>query len=126
MVMKILAVDDNYDIVKMLRMTVESMGHMFYAEYAGRKGLQRIRNELFDLVFLDLSMPGYTGLDVIDALTRDNLLRRQPVVLFTASHMDVNTLEKSMAGKGLYAVLPKPADIDQIMNIIQSVESSSN
>ena len=123
--MKVLVVDDNYDIVKMLRMTVESMGHEFHAEYAGRKGLQRIRNDLFDLVFLDLSMPDYTGLEVIDVLAQENILRRQPVVLFTASHMDVNSLEKSMAEKGLHSVLPKPADIDQIMNIIQSVDSGS-
>ena len=124
--MKVLVVDDNYDIVKMLRMTVESMGHKFYAEYAGRKGLHRIRDELFDLVFLDLSMPDYTGLEVIDALEKENLLRRQAVVLFTASHMDVNSLEKSMVGRGLYSILPKPADIDQIMDIIQAVESGSD
>lgn len=123
MVMKILAVDDNHYIVKTLRLAVETMGHMFYAEYTGREGLQRIRSELFDLVFLDLSMPGYTGLDVVDALARENLLRRQPVILFTA-YADVSALEKSMAGKGLYAILPKPADLDQITNIIQSVESS--
>lgn len=124
--MKVLAVDDNYDIVKMLQMTVEALGHEFHAEYSGLKGLQRIRNDIFDLVFLDLSMPGYSGLDVIDALDKDNILRRQAVVLFTASHMEPDSLGKSLTEKGLHSILSKPADIDQILHVIQSVESSSD
>ena len=115
--------DDNHDIVKMLQMTADAMGHEFHAEYTGQKGLRRIRAESFDLVFLDLAMPGYSGLQVIDALDKDNTLRRQAVVLFTAAHMDAGALEKELVPKGLHSILPKPADIDQIMSVMQSVES---
>lgn len=123
--MRILSVDDNYDIVKLLRVTVEHLGHEFHAEYNGRDGLSRIRNEKFDLVFLDLEMPGYSGLDVIDALVRDGIMDRQAVVLFTASFLDKRTVQERASVNEIHSILTKPADIDAIMQTIMDVEAKS-
>ena len=124
--MRILTVDDNYDIVNLLRVAVEHLGHEFHAEYNGREGLRRMRNEKFDLVFLDLEMPGYSGLNVIDALERDGVMERQTIVLFTASFLDQRTIHERATQKGVYSVLAKPADLDAIIKTIQSVESKSD
>ena len=124
--MRILSVDDNYDIVKLLRMAVEHLGHEFHAEYNGTDGLRRIRGEKFDLVFLDLEMPGYSGLDVIDALAEDGLMERQAVVLFTASFLNKRNIQKRVLQKGVRSILTKPADIDAIMQTIMDVDSKSS
>ena len=123
--MRVLSVDDNYDIVKLMRIAVEHLGHEFHAEYNGTDGLRRIRNEKFDLVFLDLQMPGYSGLDVVDALARDGLLKRQPVVLFTASFLDKRNIQEIALKKGVRSILTKPADIDVIMQTMIDVDSES-
>lgn len=123
--MRILSVDDNYDIVKLLQMAVESLGHEFHAEYNGTEGLRRIRNEKFDLVFLDLEMPGYSGLDVIDALEREGIMTRQAVVLFTASFLAKSDVQTAVIRKGVHSILTKPADLDAIMETIMDVESKS-
>ena len=122
--MKILGIDDNHDIVQMLEMTVESLGHKFDYALDGQEGLEKIRNEKFDLVFLDLSMPDFTGLDVIDALVKDGTMQQHNIVLFTASYLGVKDLEKDLEKNGVHSILAKPADIDQIIGKINEIEST--
>ena len=122
--MKILEVDDNPDIVQFMEMTIQSLGHEFDSAPGGKEGLEKIRNEKYDLVFLDLSMPDFTGIDVIDALEAEGILDKQKIILFTASYLGLESLEKDLMNKGIYAILAKPADIDQIMEKIDEVEAS--
>ena len=105
-------------------MTVESLGHEFDSAPGGREGLEKIRNEKFDLVFLDLSMPDVMGLDVIDALIKDGAMEHNNIVLFTASYLGISDLEKDLQKKGVHSVLAKPADIDQIIARINEIEST--
>jgi DNA-binding response OmpR family regulator len=51
---------------------------------SGQEGLERIRNENFDLILLDLAMPKFSGKEVIQSFTRDELLQMN-IVIFTAS-----------------------------------------
>lgn len=122
--MKILGVDDNPDITQLLEMTIESLGHEFDSALGGREGLEKIRNEKFDLIFLDLSMPDFTGLDVIDALIEDDMIKQNTIVLFTASYLGIGDLEKDLQKKGIHSVMTKPADIDQIIAKISEIEST--
>lgn len=121
--MKILAVDDNADILGMMEMVVSSLGHQFESASGGRMGLGMIRKEKYDMVVLDLSMPDFTGLDVVDALAAEGILKRQPVILFTASYLGVSGTEEDIISKGVHSILPKPADIDKIMAKIAEIEA---
>lgn len=122
--MKILEVDDNPDIIQFVQLTVESLGHEFDSAPGGREGLEKIRNEKYDLVFLDLSMPDFTGMDVIDALIEEGIMDKQPIVLFTASYLGLEKLEQELQKKGVTSVLTKPADIDQIIEKINEIEAT--
>ena len=51
----------------------------------GREGLERIRNDKFDLVLLDLAIPDFSGWDVIKSLHQDGLIKSKNIVIFTAS-----------------------------------------
>ena len=48
---------------------------------SGQEGLERIRNENFDLILLDLAMPEFSGKDVIQSFTRDQLVQKNIVSL---------------------------------------------
>lgn len=121
--MKVFGIDDNPDIIQLLEMTVESLGHEFDSALGGKEGLEKLRNAKFDLVFLDLSMPDFMGLDVIDALVDDGTIKQHNIVLFTASYLGVGQLEKELQKKGVHSVMTKPADIDQIIAKINEIES---
>lgn len=122
--MKILEVDDNPDIVQFMEMTIQSLGHEFDSAPGGKEGLEKIRNKKYDLVFLDLSMPDFTGIDVIDALEEEGILDKQKIILFTASYLGLESLEQDLKNKGIYDILAKPADIDQIIEKIDEIEAS--
>ena len=51
----------------------------------GREGLERIRNDKFDLILLDIAMPEFSGSDVIESLRQDQLIESKKIVIFTAS-----------------------------------------
>ena len=121
--MKVLAVDDNQDILNLISLIVESMGHNLELAHDGQEGLELIRSKEYDLVFLDMSMPNLTGLEVIDALVQDGIIKKQRVTLFTASYLGVEDIESDLRKKGVYSILAKPADIDQVTDLLEKVAS---
>ena len=121
--MKVLAVDDNEDILNLLKLIVESTGHNLEIALDGQAGLDLIRKNKYDLVFLDMSMPNITGLEVIDVLVQEGIIKKQRVTLFTASYLGVEDIQTNLREKGVYSILAKPADIDQITELLEKVEA---
>jgi CheY-like chemotaxis protein len=68
---KILIVDDDSSVQATLRVLLEGAGHTVVAANDGRRGLDRINAEAFDLLFLDIFMPGMDGFETL------RLVRRQ-------------------------------------------------
>lgn len=122
--MKILIIDDNTDIRMLLEMTINAMGHEFNSTPSGLEGLEMIKREIYDLVLLDLTMPNFSGLDVLNALDEEGLCTRQPIVLFTASlYLSTSDMEKKLMNKEIHSILSKPSDIDQIMQKINEIQA---
>ena len=85
--MKLLVVDDSKDITDVLMVYCESKGVECTVVNAGIDGLEVIRNNSnFDLILLDLAMPEFSGLDVIQTLKNENLLERRNIVVFTVPY----------------------------------------
>jgi len=122
--MNILEIDDNPDIVKFVEMIVLSMGHTFSSATGGKEGLKMIEENNYDLVFLDLSMPEFSGIDVINELVAKDLMKNQKIVLFTASTKVESDLGK-LSDKGVHSYLAKPVDINVFMNKISEIQIES-
>jgi len=120
--MKVLQIDDNPDITKFVDMTATSMGHEFSSAINGRDGLKMIEDSQYDLVFLDLSMPEFSGIDVINELVSKNLIQNQRIVLFTASAGVEGDLQELLK-KGVHSYLAKPVDIDVLIDKIDKIQS---
>lgn len=120
--MKILEIDDNPDIIKFVELTATSMGHEFSSTNNGKEGLKMIEENNFDLVLLDLSMPEFSGIDVINQLIIKDILKNQKIVIFTASSVVDKDLE-DLKDKGIHSYLTKPIDIDSLMEKINEIES---
>jgi two-component system, OmpR family, response regulator len=82
----------------------------------GREGLDRIRDEKFDLILLDLAMPEFSGKDVIQSLTKDQLVQMN-IVIFTASS-DPGVLEH-IKNTGVKEIFKKPFSLEQLTELIE-------
>ena len=120
--MKILGIDDNEDLLSLCEIALTSEGHEYTGIDNGRDGVNAIKNGKFDLVLLDLAMPDFSGVDVVDALVEDGLMKKQKVVIFTAS----SATEKEYAPlleKGAHSIIKKPLDVDILLDTIHKIES---
>ena len=66
--MKVLLVDDNPDITDLLSKFLKAKGYENVVTNDPLDGLDRIKNEKYDVIFLDIHMPEFSGLDIIQAL----------------------------------------------------------
>ncbi len=120
--MKILGIDDNEDLLEVCETYLNSVGHEFTGIDNGREGLQAIKDKKFDVVLLDLSMPEFSGSDVIDALVKDGIMNKQKVIIFTATSPTKKEIEVFLE-KGADSILKKPVDPDDLSKFIHKLES---
>jgi len=120
--MKILIVDDDVELTKALESTITSVGHDVQCTNDPKEGLRLIREQKHDMVFLDLSMPEFSGVDIIENL-EDGKIKLKNIVIITASAANDEALQK-LIDSGVHSVLRKPVDIDAVLDKIEEVSSS--
>jgi len=81
---KILVVDDQPDNVFLLQDRLEHEGYEVITAYEGETGLKKAKEELPDLILLDIMMPGLSGFEVCKEIVNDKNTRDIPVILLTA------------------------------------------
>ena len=119
--MKILGIDDNQDLLELCNVTLTSEGYEFTGINNGKEGLQAIKDKKFDLVLLDLSMPDFSGEDVLDALVKEGIMNKQKIIVFSA----YSNTEKNgpLLEKGVHSIIKKPVDIDNLIETIKKMPS---
>ena len=120
--MKILIIDDNKDITKMLSKYMTIKGHLCSVVNDGRSGLNIIEQKIFDAIILDLAMPDFSGSDIIDALYKNGKIKNQNIITLTASSIN-DEVESALKSKGVRLCLKKPIDPDVLLGHIQQFEN---
>ena len=111
--MKILIVDDEVEIVNTLSKFIENKGLPVDCELDGKEGLELIKKRDYDIVFLDINMPGLTGFEVLRYI-KDNHIKAK--VIFLTGYPEVN--EDFCKTLRADEYLEKPIDLKAIENII--------
>jgi len=122
--MNILAIDDNEDILKLLDTVLSSKGHDFTQAGNGKEGVKLIEEQNFDAVLLDLAMPEFSGLDVIESLKKSNNLKDQKIILFTASSATNKTIGELLQNEGVSSCIRKPVDIKFLIKEVEEIVKS--
>ncbi|MEK0323947.1 MAG: response regulator [Nitrosopumilus sp.] len=122
--MNILGIDDNEDILKLLKTVLTSKGHDFTPALNGKDGIKLIEEQNFDAILLDLAMPEFSGLDVIESLKKNNKLKEQKIIIFTASSATDKEIEVLLQYDGIKICIRKPADINDLINKVEEVAKS--
>lgn len=113
---KILVVDDEKLIVKGISFSLQADGMGVDAAYDGESALQKIREKSYDLVILDLMLPGMDGMEVCQAVREFSDV---PIIMLTAKLEDMN---KILAfDKGVDDYLTKPFNILEVKARIKAI-----
>jgi DNA-binding response OmpR family regulator len=100
---KILVVDDEPEIVRLLRAYLERAGFAVVTAGSGQQALAVARHERPDLVVLDLNLPGLDGLDVCRTIRRSSDV---PIIMLTARLEEADRLIGLELGADDYVVKP--------------------
>jgi DNA-binding response OmpR family regulator len=111
---KILVVDDDREILDMLTDHLEDEGYAVSQAVDGEQALESVRSEPPDLVLLDVTMPGVSGLEVLRRLRLDH--PRIPVVMITG--IEDETLARSTLKMGAFDYLQKPFDPYRLSGLV--------
>jgi len=115
--MKVLLIDDNQQISKMLTTALELEGHECTSTNDGKSGIKLMEEQEFDTVLLDLYMPEFSGFQVIDHLEKTGGLKKNKVIVFTAASITTGELEE-LVKRGIHSYLTKPVDLQILLDRI--------
>jgi len=122
--MNILAIDDNEDILKLLDTVITGKGHDFTQVRNGKEGVKLIEEQNFDAILLDLAMPEFTGVDVIESLKKSNNLKDQKIIIFTASSATDKEISELLQNEGVSSCIRKPVRIKFLMKKVEEIVKS--
>ncbi|MFH2055974.1 MAG: response regulator [bacterium] len=80
----VLIIEDEEDILELIKHTVAKEGYQVAAAMSGEKGLELARGNLPDLIVLDLMLPGLSGIDVCRLLKNDPKTQQLPIIILSA------------------------------------------
>lgn len=112
----VLIVEDDATIRKFLSINLSARGYKVLEADNARDGLAQIQENRPDLVLLDIRMPEMSGLDMLHLMNNDPDTAKVPVVIVTASHLNLAG-EKSLA-KNVVDVLIKPVPAMQLVKAV--------
>jgi CheY-like chemotaxis protein len=120
--MKILGIDDNTDITELLDTVLNGSGHEYTFVNDGKSGVKKIKENQYDLVLLDLAMPGFSGEDVLAELNKEELIKKQKIIIFSASSNSDPEMEQLVSKHGAYTYVRKPVDVDKLLDLIHGIK----
>lgn len=103
---KILIVEDDEDIAELVRYNLVKDGFRPLTVWSGEAALERLDAEPFDLVLLDLMLPGIDGLDICRELKSSEKLHNIPVIILTAKGEESDIVTGLELGAADYIVKP--------------------
>jgi len=115
----VLIVDDDPDIVQLISMQVALKGHKTLSALGGEEGVKVAREELPDVILLDLMMPEFDGFAVLKALKVYEETKDIPVIAVTAKADEESA--KEVLELGAVECVTKPYDFAEILKLIESV-----
>ena len=113
---RILIIEDEPQIARVLQLELEFEGYETKIAHTGTEGLITYREQLWDLILLDIMLPEMNGLDVLKRIRKDE--RMTPVILLTAK----SDVKDKVAGLDLGAndYMTKPFEFDELLARIRA------
>lgn len=112
---KILIIDDDPVIRKYLAKLLDDNGYETVVSEDAKKAMKVVSSEPFDLITLDLDMPGEWGTRFFSKLAKDNHLKNIPVIVISGMSGNEYAIPKAVAS------LTKPFDQKELLKIVRDI-----
>jgi two-component system, OmpR family, alkaline phosphatase synthesis response regulator PhoP len=124
---RILAVDDEPNIVRLIQVNLERAGYQVETANNGVQALEKIHASRPDLVVSDVMMPEMDGFELLSTIRRDPALEDLPIIMLTAKAQDKNVMEGYARGADMYLTKPfNPAELLQFVKRILQAQSGGD
>ncbi|MEI9904519.1 MAG: response regulator [Asticcacaulis sp.] len=115
----VLIVDDHEVNRRIVSLFIQPLGWAWTMAESGAEALRQCRDQVFDVILMDMQMPGMDGITATRNLrTSDGPNRTTPVVALTANALEAH--RSAWAETGVHTVLTKPIDPDLLVSALAS------
>ncbi len=116
---RILIIDDEADVIAYLTAALEDNGFEVVAAKSAPEGMGILERESFDLVCLDILMPGKTGVSLYHDLLRNPSTRNLPIIIITGVNPSDLLDQLSLPGDLGDSLVEKPVDLKTLLSKIK-------
>ena len=121
---KILAVDDERHIVRLVEVNLQRAGYTVVTAFDGREALEKVTAETPDLIVLDVMMPYMDGFEVLKNLKANPQTADIPVIMLTAKAQDADVFRGWQSGVDCY--LTKPFNPMELLTFVKRIFDSQS
>lgn len=118
---KIIVIEDDQDINDLVAYNLRKEGFVVEQVFDGTKGHERLKKECFDIVILDIMLPGTSGFDICKELKDSNNPSGSFVIVISAKSRSQDKLYAHILGADCY--ITKPFNVSQLVNITKEIRS---
>lgn len=118
---RILIIEDDPNIRKLLSVNLVARGHFVIEAEDGEGGLARLRDSSPTILLLDIRLPDMLGWEVLKIMTNDPSYHPVPVIVITASMGTVNPDYAISQNRYLHKILKKPINIQELTQEVKEV-----
>lgn len=120
---KILVVDDEEMILRLLRIDLESEGYKVFTAKTGQEAIQKACDASPDLILMDIMLPDMNGGEVVKALKANSSTSQTPILFLTAlcTKEEERGQVELNAGNQRYSTLAKPFSSKELLTRIKDV-----
>ena len=111
---KILVIDDEVDFLKALGGYLKREGYAVSTCSSCRRGLNRAKKEPYDLILVDIKMPGMDGIDAIKQIER--VRRKAQFIIITGYAITEDVVSLIKQDKRVHGYLLKPFNLNELMS----------
>jgi two-component system, NtrC family, response regulator HydG len=120
----ILIVDDDRVLCDNLGDVLDNSGYKVTASFDGMQALREAENETFDILILDMKLPGKNGLDIYREIKK-----KQPhlqTIIITGYAEEYSDLLTQAINENAYVCMKKPVEIGRLLGILKEISSARN
>jgi DNA-binding response OmpR family regulator len=119
---QILFIDDDTDSLAMYVRAVSLANHQADIASSVQEGWELIKEKPYDLIFVDLNIPGVSGFEMLQMIKKDRKTKKIPVIVISA--MPEDSLVEDVLKAGAQLFLEKPVALDELYSVIDKYQGN--
>lgn len=117
----VLLVDDNISLFEIVSMILTRKGYVVVTAKDGRDAIERVEKQAFDMIFMDVRMPGMNG---VEACKRIRQIRPEVGVVMITAYAVPDLVDQAIH-EGAAGVMHKPLDIEKMVALIEEAHEGT-